>query len=67
MKPKDIEPFIVDKRKEFIFALTKQGYNSRQIAYIFGMSRSNAHNIMSQMPFNYESPWKKQQENCVKH
>lgn len=59
-KQRDIEPYIIDKRKEFIFALTKQGYNSRQIAYIFGMSKSNAHLIMQQMPANYESPWKKQ-------
>jgi len=59
MKQKEVEQYLIDKRKEFIFALTKQGYNTRQIAYIFGMSRSNAHVIMQQMPENYVSPWKK--------
>ena len=59
MSKQSIEPYVVEKRHELIWALAKQGYNIRHIAYIFGLSTSMAHNIIQKMPANYESPWKK--------
>lgn len=53
------EQYLVDKKRELIYALHKQGYNSRQLAYLFGVSRSFAHNIVQEIPANWESPWKK--------
>lgn len=55
----EIEKHIEDKRTELIWALHRQDYTSRQLAYIFGMSRSNVHKITSKMDPKWQSPWKK--------
>lgn len=42
-----------------MWALAKQGYNGSQIAQIFGVARSTAHEIIKSMPKGWESPWTK--------
>jgi len=59
MNKKEIEPYIEEKKNELMWGVASQGYNSRQIAYFFGISRSQAHNIMQDVPKNYKSPWSK--------
>lgn len=59
-KKTEMEQYVIDKKRELIFALHKQGYNSRHLSFLFGVSRSQAHNIVQEMPKNWESPWKKQ-------
>jgi hypothetical protein len=58
-KKENIEGFVVDKKKELIWALSEQGYNTRQLSYVFGISRAGAHNIIQEMPSNWVSPWVK--------
>lgn len=56
---KEIETYAVEKRNELIWAVSSQGFNLRQLAFIFGMSKSQAHNILQDKPTGWESPWKK--------
>lgn len=55
----EIETYAVEKRNELIWAISQQGFNLRQLAYIFGISKSQVHNILKEMPVNWETPWKK--------
>lgn len=52
-----MQPYVIEKRNELIWALATQGYTTRQIGFIFGISKSTAHNIMSKMPAGWVSPW----------
>lgn len=58
-KVKIIEQYLAHKRNEIVWSLIKQGYTSTQVSRMFSMPRSTAHKIASQMPHNWESPWKK--------
>jgi len=52
-------PFLREKRTELIWALSQQGYNGSQIAQLFNIARSTAHEIIKQMPEGWTSPWRK--------
>lgn len=58
-KETQIKPHLLIKRRELIWALSKQGYTSGEIASIFGLSRSRAHAISSTVPEGWVSPWVK--------
>lgn len=48
-----------DVRKDVMWHLVTEGYNGSQLAQIFGIHRSTAHEIIKQMPEGWESPWHK--------
>ncbi|QDP67636.1 MAG: hypothetical protein Tp172MES00d2C118482111_30 [Prokaryotic dsDNA virus sp.] len=54
---KDIEPYLLEKRKEFIWALKTQQYSDAQIGRIFNLTRARIGVIVREMPKNYQSPW----------
>ena len=56
---KEIEPYLALKRNEIVWSLIKQGYTPAQVSRMFSMPTSTSHKIASQIPPNWESPWKK--------
>jgi hypothetical protein len=57
---KIMEEYLLSKRKELMFALSKQDYTTAQIGRIFGISRARAHAIIKTMPLGWRTPWIKQ-------
>ena len=55
------EPQLLEKRKEFMWSLTSQGFNNAQIGRIVGLKRSRANVIMNQCPKNYKPKWIKRE------
>lgn len=51
--------YLREKRAELMWALSKQGYNGAQLAQLFNIARSTAHEIIKQMPEGWETPWHK--------
>lgn len=56
---KQIEEYAVEKRNELVWAISDQGFNLRQLSFIFGMSKSQIHNILQDKPKGWTSPWVK--------
>lgn len=54
---KQLEPYLIDKRNEIMWALAKQGYTTTDIGRIFNMSKSRASVIIREMPINYTVKW----------
>lgn len=59
---KEIEGYAVEKRNELLWSIHSQGFNLRQLAFIFGMSKSQAHNIINEKPKGWVSPWVKRSD-----
>jgi transposase len=59
MKPKELEPYLQEKRNEIIFSLDNQGYNRAQIARIFNMSKSRMNEIVNSKPDGWKDKWVK--------
>lgn len=55
-----IEEHLLQKRKELMFALSKQDYTTAQIGRLFNISRARAHAIIKTMPVGWRTPWVKQ-------
>lgn len=55
----NMPPYLKDKRNELMWALSKQGFNGSQLAQLFNIHRSTAHEIIKKMPEGWESPWRK--------
>ena len=54
------ELYLREARNEAIwFHVKHKGYNGTQIAKMFNVTRSNAHNIIKSMPENWETKWTK--------
>lgn len=56
------EQHILDKRKELVWALAKQGYTMAQLGRLFNISRARVSIIAKEMPTGWQSPWKKYQQ-----
>jgi predicted DNA-binding protein YlxM (UPF0122 family) len=54
-----MQSYLKEKRNEFIWSLSQQGYNGSQIALIFNIPRSTVHDIIKKKPDNWSSPWVK--------
>lgn len=53
-------PYLKETRDEAIWFHTKyKGYNGSQIAQVFNIPRSTAHDIIKRMPEEWESSWVK--------
>ena len=54
-----LEPYLIEKRNEIMWALARQGHSTTGIGRMFGMSKSRASVILRAMPKNYVSKWVK--------
>jgi len=54
---KQIEPHLLEKRREIIWSLKAQGHNNAEIGRIFNITRARAGVIIRGIPSNYKSPW----------
>jgi len=54
-----IEPHLLAKRQELIWALAKQGYTAAQIGRFFRLDRALTFRIIKSMPKNYQTKWVK--------
>lgn len=59
MKKIKEKSYIVEKRKELIWALSLQDYSYQDIGDIFGVHRSTVKRIVDAMPKNWTPKWVK--------
>lgn len=56
-KGKQVKPYLVEKRNEFIWSLAEQEYSCADIGDMFNLSRSRIHTIITKKPKAWNSPW----------
>lgn len=54
-----LEPYLIEKRNEIMWALSTQGHSTTDIGRIFNISKSRTSVILRAMPKGYTSKWVK--------